>query len=73
LAANIDPTERRILVDLGRLSDRLRVLRSAGQAAVNEIRLVEAQMSLKWQQLRSLRAGPINAEEHSPERRTNRT
>jgi hypothetical protein len=56
------PTERRLLDELGVLSDRVRALRATGRPDSSEIRPVEAQMSLKWQELRSLRAGPLNEE-----------
>jgi hypothetical protein len=56
------PTERRLLGELGVLSDRLRALRATERPHASDIRPVEAQMSLKWQELRSLRAGPLNAE-----------
>jgi hypothetical protein len=72
VAAKVNPAERRILGELGVLSDRLRALRAARQPNAEEIRPVEAQMSLRWQQLRLLRAGPINAEAHAPSRRSSR-
>jgi hypothetical protein len=73
LAANINPLERSILGELGVLSERLRALRAAKPPNVDDIRPVEAQMSLRWQELRLLRAGPVNAEAHVPQRRSKRS
>jgi hypothetical protein len=64
------PAERHLLGELGVLSDHLRALRATGRPDNSEIRPVEAQISLKWQQLRLLRAGPINAEAHPVSRRS---
>ena len=58
----IPPAERRLLVELGALSDRIRVLRAEGHPNGTQIKPLEAQTSLKWQELRSLRAGALNAE-----------
>jgi hypothetical protein len=59
----IDPNdERRLLSELGVLSDRLRALRALPHPDSREIRPLESQMSLKWQEMRLLRAGPVNAE-----------
>jgi hypothetical protein len=70
-SSSISP-ERRLLVELGVLSDRLRALRATPRPDANEIRPLEAQMSLKWQQLRLLRAGPVNAEAQPTFRRGGR-
>lgn len=64
--------ERRLLVEIGELSDRLRALRAGPRPDPNEMRPIEAQMSLKWQQLRLLRAGPINTEAQPTFRRGGR-
>jgi hypothetical protein len=64
--------ERVLLSELGALADGLRALRAASQPNADEIRAVEAQVSLKWQQLRLLRAGPINTEAHPPSRKSGR-
>jgi hypothetical protein len=58
----VPPAERRLLAELGALSDRIRVLRAQGHPNGAQIKPLEAQTSLKWQELRSLRAGPINLE-----------
>ena len=58
----IPTAERRLLAELGVLSDRIRALRAGPHPNGVEIRPLEAQTSLKWQELRLLRAGPINAE-----------
>lgn len=62
MSFNAAPAERRLLSELGTLSARLRALRAGVRPDSREIRPLEAQVSLKWQELRSLRAGPINAE-----------
>lgn len=64
--------ERRLLAEVGVLSDSLRALRAAPRPDRNETRSIEAQMSLKWQQLRLLRAGPVNAEPQPATRRSGR-
>lgn len=58
----VPPAERRLLAELGALSDRIRALRAEHHPNGVEIRPLEAQTSLKWQELRLLRAGPINSE-----------
>jgi hypothetical protein len=73
VAAKINPSERQILGELGVLSDRLRALRATPRPSADDIRPVEAQMSLKWQQLRYLRAGPANAEAHERSRPSSRS
>jgi hypothetical protein len=55
--------ERRLLTELGELSDRIRALRAESHPNGAQIRPLEAQTSLKWQELRLLRAGPMNAEQ----------
>jgi hypothetical protein len=54
--------ERLLLAELGTLSDRIRVLRAEHAPDTIQIRPLEAQAKLKWQELRLLRAGPINPE-----------
>jgi hypothetical protein len=58
----VPAAERRLLADLGALSDRIRVLRAEGHPNGVQIRPLEAQASLKWQELRLLRAGSINVD-----------
>jgi hypothetical protein len=70
VAAKVNPAERHILGELGVLSNQLRALRASPNA--DGIRSIEAQVSLRWQQLRLLRAGPINTEAHVPSRRSGR-
>jgi len=60
--STIPTAERRLLAELGELSDRIRVLRAEGHPNAVKITPLEAQTSLKWQELRLLRAGPINVE-----------
>lgn len=59
--STVPTAERRLLAELGVLSDRIRALRAGSHPNGVEIRPLEAQTSLKWQELRLLRAGPINA------------
>ncbi len=54
--------ERRLLRELGELSDRLRALRAMPPPDPREIHPLESQMSLKWQEMRLRRAGPVNTE-----------
>jgi hypothetical protein len=49
------------------LADRIRVLRAEGHPNGEHIQPIEAQTSLKWQELRLLRAGPINSDQFLPE------
>ena len=71
MALPSNPDEGRLLGDVGVLAQRLRTLRSATpRPDASQIDAVEAQISLKWQQLRLLRAGPVNAEAHWPARRS---
>jgi len=58
----VPSAERRLLAELGALSDRIRALRAGPHPDGAKIRPLEAQTSLKWQELRLLRAGPINSE-----------
>ena len=60
--STVPAAERRLLADLGALSDRIRALRAGRHPNGGEIRPLEAQTSLKWQELRLLRAGSINSE-----------
>jgi hypothetical protein len=69
LAEDREASEQRILGELGRLSDKLRAARAAPSIDAPEVQSIESQMSLKWQQLRLLRAGPINAQPNAPFRR----
>jgi len=66
----IPPAERRLLAELGVLSDRIRALRKEPHPNALQIRPLEAHSSLKWQELRLLRAGPINADVFPAERRS---
>ncbi len=54
--------EQRLLGELGVLSDRIRALRAEPRPNGANITPLEAQSALKWQELRLLRAGPLNAE-----------
>ena len=59
--------EHTLLRELGAISDRLRALRTTQRPNGTEIRPLEAEMSLKWQELRLLRAG-LPTEELPPYR-----
>ena len=65
--SKIPATEKGLLAELGQLSDQIRMLRAEGRPNGDRIKPLESQMSLKWQQLRMMRAGPVN--EDSPESR----
>ena len=60
--STIPTSERRLLAELGALSDRIRVLRAERGPNAVRINPLEAQASLKWQELRLLRADLINLE-----------
>jgi hypothetical protein len=61
MSAAVPTAERRLLTELGTLSDRIRALRAERRPNGIQIMPLEAQSALKWQELRLLRAGPINA------------
>jgi len=63
------PQERQLLSDIGALSDRLRKLRSSGNLDPAQIRAVEAQSRVKWEELRAMRAGPATGELTRPDPR----
>ena len=67
MAIPVPTVERRLLSELGALADRIRVLRAEGHPNGEHIKPLEAQTSLKWQELRLLRAGPINSDQFPPE------
>jgi hypothetical protein len=69
---NGNSPERRLLVELGMLSTRIRGLRATSQPDAGAIQSLETQMTLKWQQIRLLRAGPLNAEAPPTVRRSGR-
>lgn len=65
----IPANERRLLTEIGGLFDRVRTLRAhdgvraqhvAGADNGTQIKALEAQARTKWEELRSLRAGPIS-------------
>ena len=61
--------ERPILTDIGALSDRLRQLRASPRLDTTQVRALEAQARLKWEELRAMRAGPANGELPRPDSR----
>lgn len=62
--------EQTLLREIGVLSDRLRAMRAA-PALINspEIKVLEAQSRAKWEELRTLRARPMNADLPAPNER----
>jgi hypothetical protein len=70
----VNETERRLLIDIGKIADKVRAIRSPGMVHdPSQIKALEAQSRAKWEQLRSLRAGPVNHELPPPAPPTNRT
>jgi len=62
--------EAEILREIGMLFDRVRELRrSDGRYDGAQIKALEGQSRLKWEELRLVRAGPVIAELSSPRRR----
>lgn len=61
--------ERQILTDIGALSDRLRKLRASSSLDPAQIRAIEAQSRVKWEELRAMRAGPATGELTRPDPR----
>ena len=66
-------TERRLLADIGRIADRVRAIRGPGVYHDGAaIKALETESRAKWEQLRTLRAGPINPDLPPPTNRSNR-
>lgn len=61
-----DERERRLLTEIGGLSDRIRALRGTGASNGTQIRALEAQSRAKWEELRLLRAGSVNLDLPAP-------
>ena len=62
--------ERQLLSDIRRIADNIRSLRGkGGRPKDGEIKLLEQQARMKWEQVRRLRAGSVNNEAW-PERRS---
>jgi hypothetical protein len=57
------PREAQLLREVGGISDRIRALRekNAGRHGP-QIKALEAESRIKWEQLRSLRAAPVTGE-----------
>ena len=66
---NTNPQEHQMLTEIGALSDRLRKLRSASNLDPAQIRSIEAQSRVKWEELRAMRAGPATGELTRPDPR----
>lgn len=65
----ISETERQLLTEIARLSDRVRALRAHDQTRpqgvdATQIKALEAQERTTWQALRSLRAGSVIPDPH---------
>ncbi|HLB23109.1 MAG TPA: hypothetical protein VJP07_03365 [Dehalococcoidia bacterium] len=60
--SNIE-SERRLLAEIAGIADRVRALRAGGVFHDGaQIKALEGQSRLKWDELRALRAGPVNME-----------
>ena len=70
----MNETERRLIDEIGGLADRVRALRRIGGASYDggQIKALETQSRAKWEELRSLRAGPVNIDPPAPMNRSNR-
>lgn len=69
----MNDSEQRLLVEIGKIADRVRALRVPGVVHDgSQIKALETQSRAKWEQLRSLRAGPINPDLPPPTNRSNR-
>jgi hypothetical protein len=70
----VNDTERRLIGEIGALADRVRALRRTGGTSYDggQIQALEVQSRAKWEQLRSLRAGPVNIDPPAPANRSNR-
>lgn len=70
MKAEVDPRETEILREIGELFERVRELRRpAGRLDSAQIKAIEAQSRVKWEELRLLRAGPVVDDHSSPRRR----
>jgi hypothetical protein len=68
-----DSEQKRLIDDIGRIADRVRAIRAPGMDHDGgQIKALEAQSRTKWEQLRALRAGPINTDLPAPSNRSNR-
>ncbi len=64
------PAEQKLLSEIRGIADRIRALRGKdGRLNDGQIKTLEEQSRTKWEQVRRLRAGPVDAE-HWPERRS---
>jgi hypothetical protein len=62
--------ERALLGEIGALSRRLRELRATSARPESvQVKALEGESRAKWQELRLLRAGPMNEGPSAPERR----
>lgn len=70
----LNDLERRLIDDIGGIADRVRELRRTGGTSYDggQIKALEVQSRAKWEELRSLRAGPVNLDPPAPTNRSNR-
>lgn len=61
-----DGPERRLLAEIGGISARVRELRASPRGDSAQLKSLEAQSRQKWEELRALRAGPVNQELPAP-------
>ena len=69
MSAAVDPTESKILREIGALSDRMRDLRADKQLDGAKIKALEGESRSKWEELRLLRAGGVVVTDMSSPRR----
>ncbi len=63
--------EQQLLRELGVISDRIRALRATGAGSHGvQVKALEAESRLKWEQLRAQRAGPLAADTPPHNRRS---
>lgn len=66
-------SEQKLLSDIAGIADKVRAMRRPGaRYEASEIRALEDQSRTKWQELRMLRAGPVNSEPPLPRERSSR-
>ena len=59
--------ERALLREIGVLHDKLRAMRASGaMARATEIKAIETQSRAKWEELRTVRARPVNGDLPEP-------
>ena len=70
MKAPIDPREAELLKEIGVLTDRVREMRRPESPMDGlQIKALEGESRSKWEELRLLRAGPVELDNSSPRRR----